>query len=160
MYIQIMAIERMQSPDPRGSVLFPLDCACQNLRRLTRVVSRLYDEELRKIGLEVTHFGVLTALGRTGETNQKRLSAGLAMDSTTLTRTLSLLRRHGWVSVRVGRDRRERLFRMTQEGERQLAAAQSHWERAQRRLQREFGDGGWKRLTDGLLPMTEAALKA
>src|ERR1700719_828823 len=96
-----------------ADALFELPCACQNLRRLSRVVTRIYDKELRRAGLEVTQFGLLTALAATGETNQKRLSAGLAMDSTTLTRTLGLIRKQGWVRVRRGKDRRERLFDLT-----------------------------------------------
>ncbi len=76
-----------------AAALFDLPCACQNLRRVTRVVTRIYDQELRKAGLEITQFGLLTALAATEEANQKRLSAGFAMDSTTLTRTLGLLRR-------------------------------------------------------------------
>src|SRR5206468_13082457 len=71
-----------------ATALFDLPCACQNLRRVTRVVTRIYDQELRKAGLEITQFGLLTALAATEEANQKRLSAGFAMDSTTLTRTL------------------------------------------------------------------------
>src|SRR2546426_6222243 len=87
-----------------AAVLFDLPCACQNLRRVTRVVTRVYDQELRKAGLEITQFGLLTALAATGEANQKQLSAGFAMDSTTLTRTLGLLRRQGWIRVRRGKE--------------------------------------------------------
>src|SRR2546430_15163512 len=99
----------MKSPalaEQPGDALFELPCACQNLRRVTRVVTRIYDQELRKAGLEITQFGLLTALAAIGETNQKRLSAGFAMDSTTLTRTLGLLLKQGWVRVRHGKDRR------------------------------------------------------
>jgi hypothetical protein len=67
----------------RANRLFPLSCACQNLRRLTRIVTRIYDQELRKADIEITQFGLLTALGIIGEANQKALSAGFAMDSTT-----------------------------------------------------------------------------
>src|SRR5215475_15221224 len=98
---------------PGGVALFPLPCACQSLRRLTRLVTRIYDRELRKAGLEITQFGLLTALATTGEANQKRLSAGFAMDSTTLTRTLGLLLKQGWIRVRRGEDRRERMFSLT-----------------------------------------------
>jgi len=42
--------------------LFSLPCACQSLRRATRVVTRIYDEELRKAEVEITQFGLLTAL--------------------------------------------------------------------------------------------------
>ena len=75
--------------------LFALPCACQNLRRTTRVITRIYDEELRKAGIEITQFGLLTALAAVGAANQKRLSAGFVMDSTTLTRTLALMQRQG-----------------------------------------------------------------
>src|SRR3979411_2467748 len=101
--------------------LFELPCACQNLRRVTRVVTRIYDQELRKAGLEITQFGLLTALAATEEANQKRVSAGVAMDSTALTRTLGLLLKQGWVRVRRGKDRRERHFRLTQGGKRKMA---------------------------------------
>ena len=143
-----------------GAALFDLPCACQNLRRVTRVVTRIYDQELRKAGLEITQFGLLTALAATGEANQKRLSAGFAMDSTTLTRTLALLLKQGWVRVRRGDDRRERLFRLTPGGKRKLAEAQRHWERAEQRLRRELGDAGWESMKQAVSRITEAAMTA
>src|SRR5258707_3866801 len=69
--------------DHPSNALFALPCACQNLRRVTRLVTRIYDQELRKAGIEITQFGLLTALAIVGEANQKALSAGFAMDSTT-----------------------------------------------------------------------------
>src|SRR6195256_2991291 len=114
-----------------AAALFDLPCACQNLRRATRIVTRIYDQELRKAGLEITQFGLITALAATGEANQKRLSAGFVMDSTTLTRTLGLLRKQGWVRVERGKDRRERLFRLTRAGKRQMEEAQPYWQRAE-----------------------------
>jgi DNA-binding MarR family transcriptional regulator len=143
-----------------AAALFDLPCACQNLRRVTRVVTRIYDHELRKAGLEITQFGLLTALATTGEANQKRLSAGFAMDSTTLTRTLGLLLKQGWVRVRRGNDRRERLFHLTPGGKRKMAEAHCYWERAERRLRRELGDEGWKSMRQTVSRITEAAMAA
>jgi DNA-binding MarR family transcriptional regulator len=140
--------------------LFELPCACQNLRRLTRVVTRVYDQELRKAGLEITQFGLLTALATTGGANQKRLSAGFAMDSTTLTRTLGLLRKKGWVQVKRGKDKRERLFSLTRAGKRQMSEAQPFWELAEQRLRQELGDAGWKRMKETVSGITEAAMAA
>src|SRR5262249_41659631 len=129
MYIHIME-----------QALFPLPCLCQNLRRLTRMVTRIYDQELRHAGIEITQFGLLTALTQIKEANQKTLSAGFAMDSTTLTRTLALMRKHGWITVRPGKDRRERLFRLTDAGYKQLEKTQPHWVAAERRLRETIGD--------------------
>jgi DNA-binding MarR family transcriptional regulator len=144
---------------PAGA-LFQLPCACQNLRRLTRVVTRVYDQGLRKAGLEITHFGLLTALAATGEANQKRLSAGFAMDSTTLTRTLRLLLKQGWIHVRLGEDRRERLVSLTTAGRRKMAEAQPLWEQAERRLRQQLGEAGWKNMKQVVSRMTEAAVAA
>jgi DNA-binding MarR family transcriptional regulator len=138
--------------------LFELPCACQNLRRLTRVITRIYDQELRKAGLEITQFGLLTALAKTGEANQKRLSAGFAMDSTTLTRTLGLLLKQGWVQVKQGRDRRERLFSLTRAGKRQMMEAQLYWELAEQKLRQELGDAGWNQMKETVSRSTKAAM--
>jgi DNA-binding MarR family transcriptional regulator len=144
----------------RANRLFPLSCACQNLRRLTRIVTRIYDQELRKADIEITQFGLLTALGIIGEANQKALSAGFAMDSTTLTRTLALLLRQGWIHVRPGKDRRERIFRLTEAGKRQIVAAQPHWEMAERRLRKTLRASGWKQMHATLAQVTNAATEA
>lgn len=143
-----------------ADALFALPCACQNLRRLTRLVTRIYDQELRKAGLEITQFGLLTALAKTGEANQKRLSAGFAMDSTTLTRTLRPLQDKGWVQAKRGEDRRERLFSLTRAGKRQIAEAQPHWHRAEQRLRQELGDAGWEQMKQTVSRITEAAMAA
>ncbi len=82
------------------------------------------------------------------------------MDSTTLTRTLGLLRKQGWVRARRGKDRRERLFSLTGKGKRQMAMAQPHWEQAERRLRKELGDTGWKKMKERLSRMTEAGMRA
>jgi DNA-binding MarR family transcriptional regulator len=143
-----------------AAALFDLPCACQNLRRLSRVVTRIYDQELRTAGVEIAQFGLLTALAAVGEANQKRLSTGFAMDSTTLTRTLGLLRKQGWIHARRGKDRRERLFSLTGAGKRQMAMAQPYWERAERRLRKELGDAGWKNMKEVVFQGTEAGMRA
>jgi DNA-binding MarR family transcriptional regulator len=143
-----------------SSELFQLPCTCQDLRRLTRVVTRIYDQELRKAGIEITQFGLLTALAAVGEANQKRLGAGFAMDSTTLTRTLGRLKKQAWIRVRRGADGRERLFQLTPEGRRQMAFAQPHWERAERRLREKLGLPGWKRMRRTVWTVTGLAMVA
>ncbi len=143
--------------DQRVPALFDLPCACQNLRRASRIVTRIYDQALARAGIEITQFGLLTALELTGQANQKRLSGGFAMDSTTLTRTLGLMQKQGWVKVRRGEDRRERLFSLTRAGREQLAMAQPYWEVAQRRLRKEVGDADWKSMEQTVSQLTEAA---
>src|SRR5579885_2330875 len=101
-----------QADKPRSSLpLMP--CTCANLRRASRAVTRLYNRELKPDGIEVTQFTLLMALERTGEISQGRLGEILALDSTTLTRMLDLLKKRGWVRAKEGDDRRVRIFRLT-----------------------------------------------
>ncbi len=125
-----------------------LPCACANLRRAARAVTQLYDRELRSTGLGVTQFTLLQALSRTGELSQGRLGEGLSIDSTTLTRTLANLRREGWIAVKTGADRRERLVSLTASGRRQLKQSLPHWERAQERLRKILGEERWEEVAD------------
>src|SRR5579859_7643768 len=156
MYIHLIVNMPIHDNSP-SHALFALPCACQNLRRVTRLVTRIYDQELRKAEIEITQFGLLTALAIVGEANQKTLSAGFAMDSTTLTRTLALLRRQGWISVTPGKDRRERVFRLTGAGKRQIASAQPHWQEAERRLRKTLGERAWKQMQTTIRQITAAA---
>lgn len=109
----------------------PLPCVCANVRRLARVATRLYDDELRPVGLEVGQFALLATLRRSGEMSQRQLAVGLGMDTSSLTRTLALLSRQGWISKQTGADRRSRVFRITAEGSEQFKRALPYWQRAQ-----------------------------
>jgi DNA-binding MarR family transcriptional regulator len=158
MYIHLIGMTIHDDHPPNA--LFALPCACQNFRRVTRLVTRIYDQELRKAGIEITQFGLLTALAIVGEANQKALSAGFAMDSTTLTRTLALLRKQGWIHVRPGKDKRERVFRLTEAGKRQVAAAQQGWQAAEHRLRKTLGPVDWKLMQATVARVTSAAAEA
>ena len=76
-----------------------LACACATLRRTTRLVSQLYDEAMRPSGIRGTQFTLLQALKLAPGISQKQMAEVLGIDSTTLTRTLVLLRKRGWLSA-------------------------------------------------------------
>jgi DNA-binding MarR family transcriptional regulator len=143
-----------------AEALFALPCACQNLRRATRIITRIYEQELKNAGLEITQFGILTALATAGEVNQKRLSEGFVMDSTTLTRTLDRMQKQGWISVKPGKDKRKHLFSLTAAGKRQIAKAKPHWSLAESRLRSELGENGWKEMEKAVSLVTKGGIKA
>jgi DNA-binding MarR family transcriptional regulator len=123
-----------------GTALPLLPCACANLRRAARAVSRLYNHELRSQGVEITQFTILMALERAGEISQGKLGKLLALDSTTLTRMLSLLRKRGWIQEKEGDDRRFRMIRLATAGRARLEKALPQWKRAQDRLRAALGE--------------------
>jgi DNA-binding MarR family transcriptional regulator len=88
-----------------------------------------------------------------GETTQVHLGRALAMDSTTLTRTLAIMQRQGWIQKHRGTDRREWRFRLSKSGEALLKRALPRWEAAQSRLGQQLGATQWAELmkiSDGL----------
>jgi DNA-binding MarR family transcriptional regulator len=132
---------------PRKTVV-RLPCACANLRRADRVVTQFYDAVLHPSGLHVTQFTLLQALHHAPEVSQKQLAALLAIDSTTLTRTLAPLRRKGWLQSVTGADRRELRLSLTAAGKREYERALPYWQSAQKSLQQALGKESWNHLMD------------
>jgi len=120
---------------------------CANFRRAARALTQCYDEALRPLGLTITQFTILQALSLAGEITQGTLGEILAMDSTTLTRTLAVMHKHGWIAKNYGKDRRERRLRLTLLGKSEFARAVPHWQRTQETLLRRFGNRRWSDLT-------------
>jgi len=87
-------------------------------------------------------------LSLAGEVSQGQLGEMLAMDSTSLTRTLGIMSRKGWVAERRGRDRRQRWLCLASAGEIKLKQVVPVWEKVQSRLQRKLGRKAWRSLLE------------
>ena len=116
-----------------------LECLCASLRRAARAVTQAYEKELRPEGLRAPQLTLLHVLAKKGTLTQGEIGEFLALDSTTLTRTLRPLERQGWIRARPGDDRRERHWELTAAGERKWKKALPAWERAQARARKQLG---------------------
>lgn len=123
-------------------------------------MTQLYDDALRPYGLRSTQFTLLLTLDTAGKARQTDLSDLLAIDGTTLTRNLAVLRRKRWIGVVAGSDRRERLWSLSPEGRRILRRSMPAWESAQGRLERALGERAWKGLRGTLDQVLGAAKTA
>ena len=135
-------------------------CLCNALRQASRAVSRLYDGELRGVGLRTTQYSLLRVVRRAGEVRQRDLGGLTSLDETTLTRNLRPLLKRGWLAVRAGADRREKLFTITAAGVAKLEEALPAWERAQQRMRSRLPDGAWSGLLVGLPDLARLADEA
>jgi DNA-binding MarR family transcriptional regulator len=120
-----------------------LPCMCASFRRSARAMTQLYENELRPLGLRATQLTILQVLSRAGEIPQGKLGEILAMDSTSLTRTLAIMLQRGWLTERRGEDKRERWLGLNSAGEAQLRRVQPVWEKVQSRLRRQLGTHNW-----------------
>src|SRR2546428_1615741 len=118
-------------------------CVCSTLRMVSRAVTQLYDDILRPSGLRVTQFSILATVARRGEANLRQLEHALAIDQTTLTRSLNLLERDGVIARASHPDGRIKAMRLTSKGRRALDVARPLWARAQGKVLRELGTKAW-----------------
>ena len=147
-----MYIQTMKQPGlSLRNAIVSLPCACANLRRAARIVTQRYDQQLQPAGIKTTQFTLLQALTRTGSISQGKLGELLGLDSTTLTRTLALLRRKGWIQTKPGQDRREVRLTLTAEGKRKYLSALHYWQSAQRQLRRVLGGAGWTQMMESTI---------
>jgi DNA-binding MarR family transcriptional regulator len=118
-------------------------CVCSTLRMVSRAVTQLYDDILRPSGLRVTQFSILATIARSGEANLRQLEAALAIDQTTLTRSLNLLERYRMIERVPHPDGRIKAMRLTRKGGRVLKVARPLWARAQDTVLKDVGTRAW-----------------
>ena len=134
-------------------------CVCSTLRMVSRAVTQLYDDVLRPSGLRVTQFSILATIARLGEANLRQLEHLLAIDQTTLTRSLNLLERARVVERVAHPDGRIKSMKLSSKGRRALEAARPLWARAQARVLREWGTTAWTDTQRRLAHLLRVAVK-
>jgi len=120
-----------------------LACAVMNFRQMARAVTAQYDAQLRPAGLRATQLNLLMAIESEAATTVTDLAEILAMDRTTLTRNLKLLRDRGLVE-------KKKKIALTARGRRSAAAALPLWESAQQQFVKSLGRRRWAALLDEL----------
>ncbi len=150
----------MDKMEQGAEELLKMPCACATLRRATRVVTQLYEDAFRQVGLTAPQFTVMSVLKAFGEMPHCRLGELLATDATTLTRTLQLMTRRGWLVTSKGKDRRQRLIRLSAAGMELYEQAKPVWLEVQGRLQMAFGAADWGKALKLVDRMTEGAQQA
>ena len=136
------------------------DCLCFRVRRVSRALTRLYDEALRSLEIQATQLTTLNAIALLEERDapMSRVADVLSMDLATFSRTLRPLGEAGLVRrVRPEEDGRVRLVRLTAEGRRTLVRALPLWREAHARVVEVLGPELARELKGGFDAAVEAA---
>jgi len=136
--------------------MMKLPCYCATLRRATRLVTAVYDEHLRATGVRATQFTILGALHLRPGMRITDMVDMLAIDQTTLTRTLALLRKDGLVTVASQPSGREKCWRLSGEGEKLIRTARPLWEQAQEEVHRRYGKERIEAVNSALYELSRA----
>lgn len=117
------------------------DCLCLASRRLSRLLTQIYDRALVGTGLKITQFSVLTALGRAEgrDVTLNAIAEALDLEASSLTRALDPLIREGLVTLAPGSDKRQRVGSLTRKGRTVLAEATARWRAVQLEAAEKIG---------------------
>jgi DNA-binding MarR family transcriptional regulator len=110
-------------------------CLGYRSRRLARAVTRLYNDHLRPLGLNLTEMNLLAAIAAQGPVQPAKLGPAMALEKSTLSRNSSRLVEQGWVEIRDHPDGRGVLLALTARGNQMLLDALPAWQEAQERAQ-------------------------
>jgi DNA-binding MarR family transcriptional regulator len=146
-------------PSPE-QVFRHVPCFCGVLMLASRSVARVYDEEMRGLGVEPTQHMMMSVLRALGPMTLGQLGERVSVDKTTISRNVKLLVGKGWVDVERGQDGREQIVTLMSAGARKLAEAKPHWERAQARMRAALPAGGFESMRKQLPELAIAALSA
>ena len=118
-------------------------CICVNLRRVTRSVTRCYDEAYAEAGVRSTQIALLSILMLNGEIPMGALAKEQAMDKSTLSRNFKLLEARGLVS-RGSIDGRTVGASITADGQEVLEAISVRWKDVQDHILTNVGTEAWE----------------
>ncbi len=119
----------------------PLSCTCFKLRKLTRAMSRLYDQHLAEVGLKSTQYVLLNFIALEAMPVAV-LAERFGAERTTITRNLKPLIDAGWVSLEAGADSRQRIVTISAAGRDKAKQAYGAWRAAQDAVEALLGESG------------------
>ena len=117
-------------------------CIAVRLRLLNRVVTNVYDDALRPLGLKASQLNLLIVTAWLGLARPAQVCEILQLDVSTLSRNVKPLQAHGWLEVVSEEDARAQPFRLTPQGKRLIEKAVPAWEEAQRQATELLGEEG------------------
>lgn len=99
------------------------ECVAVRLRMLNRVVTNVYDDALRPLGLKVSQMNILVAAAKMGTARPIEVCEHLHLDVSTLSRNVERMKARGWLEVVPDEDGRSQPFRLTRQGRKLLEKA-------------------------------------
>jgi DNA-binding MarR family transcriptional regulator len=139
-----MKMESSQKKHDKA-VIDQIGCEClfSRARILNRVLTSIYDDELRGFGLKATQLNLLVVVARIGPVRRIDIGKRLHLDPSTLTRNLKIMLTNGWIEeIRDGEDGRGSPLLVTVKGRDLLHQIVPSWRKAQARTHRLIGENG------------------
>jgi DNA-binding MarR family transcriptional regulator len=118
-------------------------CLATRSRRISRVITAIYDEKLRPFGINSPQFTLLVVIARLGPVSGAEIGRANHQERSTLTRNLQLMLSAGWIQeVTKEASGRSRPIALTRAGRDMLREAAPAWREAQAQARVLLGEGG------------------
>ena len=116
-------------------------CVCGYVRKLSRIVTAVYDGALADAGLKTSQFSVLIAVANRGKARPAELTEHLQMDESTVSRNVERMCARGWLRLERESDRRSHLIEVTDKGQALIRKCLPAWREAQAEVSKRLGTG-------------------
>jgi DNA-binding MarR family transcriptional regulator len=115
------------------------ECLAVRLRILNRVVTKIYDDALRPLGVKTSQLNILVVTAKLGLARPTEVCERLLMDTSTLSRNVERMMARDWLEVVEDEDGRAQPFQLTAKGRKLLDRAMPSWENAQEKVKKLIG---------------------
>jgi DNA-binding MarR family transcriptional regulator len=144
-YYDMAITEKTKQGDQCNRIIDQIACECllMRVRKLDRVLTGIYDAELRPFGLKATQTNLLVLVAKAGPIRRIEIGKRLRLDPSTLTRNLKIMLTNGWIKeVADGEDGRGFPVQITAQGRNLLNQIGPAWRKAQIRTEKFLGEDG------------------
>ena len=117
-----------------------IPCYSFTARHASRHLAQFYERMIASSGIHIQQFTILAIIKHKGPLSVLELAQELAMDRTTLARSLSPIERDAYIAIVSSKeDRRTRIISITPKGKEKLEEAIKLWRKAQAEFESRFG---------------------
>ncbi|PWU08472.1 MAG: MarR family transcriptional regulator [Terriglobia bacterium] len=121
-------------------------CISYNLRKASRIVSKVYAQEMRGAPVPGPQFSLMMMIARQESPTISELAEYMGTDRTTMTRNLEHLKRRGLIRIAQGKDLRTKSVELEPKGRTALERSMSYWRNAQTKVLAVLGEQRWDRM--------------
>jgi DNA-binding MarR family transcriptional regulator len=114
-------------------------CIATRIRQLSRIITRVYDDALRGLGITASQFTLLTQLAQQDGITAVEIGGSLDIEKSTLSRNLKRLLALGLIVMDPPAGRRGRGLHLTAKGQAKIKEAYPVWLEAQHKAVRVMG---------------------
>ena len=109
-------------------------CFCVSVRGLANRLTQLYDDRMAPFDLKVTQYSVMKKIVDKPNSTISEIAQMSDLDRTTLTRSLRILERDGWLEFVKAKDQREKRLQIKATKTSDFDRAQRAWQQVQKEL--------------------------